>query len=194
MVPNGVDPIATMSRASSRAAGQPLIVSVGRLEQYKGHHRLIAAMPMILARHPEARLRIVGDGPYRARLEGMARDLDVRDHVVIAGVPAGDHHAMASLLAEADVVTLLSEYEAHPIAVMEALAQGHRVVVTATSGLKELAERGLATAIPLDGGPLVIADAIDESLAAPEVPIAVGLPTWDDCAARILDIYRLALT
>ena len=35
---------------------------------------------------------------------------------------------------------------------------------------------------------------IDESLAAPEVPIAVGLPTWDDCAARILDIYRLALT
>jgi glycosyltransferase involved in cell wall biosynthesis len=41
----------------------PLILSVGRLERYKGHHRMIAAMPHVLEEIPDARLRIVGGAP-----------------------------------------------------------------------------------------------------------------------------------
>jgi glycosyltransferase involved in cell wall biosynthesis len=89
-------------------------------------------------------------------------------------------------------VTLLSDYEAHPIAVMEALAQGRRVLVAATAGLQELADRGLATALPLDSEPSAIADAIDLRLSEPETSIPVGLPTWDDCARQVLTIYRQA--
>ena len=62
-------------RATAGAAGElpaqgpgPLIVSVGRLEHYKGHHRVIAALPHVQSRHyPSARLLILGSGPYRGR-------------------------------------------------------------------------------------------------------------------------------
>ena len=42
----------------------------------------------------------------------------------------------------------MSDYEANPVAVMEALALGRKVVVADTSGLSELASEGLATAVP----------------------------------------------
>ena len=55
---------------------------------------------------------------------------------------------LGALLRSSDVVALLSDYEANPVAVMEALALGRKVVVADTSGLSELASEGLATAVP----------------------------------------------
>src|SRR5579864_7220321 len=49
----------------------PLIVSVGRLERYKGHHHLIAALPYIQRKYSGARLLILGQGPYEASLRAL---------------------------------------------------------------------------------------------------------------------------
>jgi len=54
---------------------------------------------------------------------------------------------MASVLSTADLVVLLSEYEAHPVAVMEALALGRRVLTSDTSGFAELAQKGLTQTV-----------------------------------------------
>jgi len=57
---------------------------------------------------------------------------------------------MAEMLSQAMLVALLSEYEAHPVAVMEALALRRPVLVADTSGMRELAEQGFARSVSLD--------------------------------------------
>lgn len=172
------------------ATDEDLIVSVGRLERYKGHQRVIAALPIILRTHPHARLRIVGNGPYESELRRFAQRLGVISQVDIGPIPSGDRRGMATILHRASVVTLLSDYEAHPIAVMEALGMGRPVVVADTSGLSEIAERGLARAIPANSKPEQVAQALLDQLERPFILPAVELPTWEECAERLLHLYR----
>jgi glycosyltransferase involved in cell wall biosynthesis len=56
-----------------------LIVFVGKLIASKGVELLLAALPLVLAREPRARLLIVGFGAFRQGLEGLARDLERGD-------------------------------------------------------------------------------------------------------------------
>jgi glycosyltransferase involved in cell wall biosynthesis len=188
LIPNGAD----LPPISGGAAGADtdLIVSVGRLEWYKGHHRAIAALPLLLRERPTARLRIVGAGPEEANLRKLALRLGVAERVEIGPVPPADREAMASLLARAALVTLLSDYETHPIAALEALALGRPVLVCHSSGMAELAERGLARSVLPDDGPAAVAQGMLAQLRRPLIPPPLALPTWNDCAARLLDLYH----
>lgn len=168
----------------------PLILSVGRLERYKGHHRVIAALPTVLAHAPEARLQIIGAGPYEQQLRRLAARLGVADRTEIRAIPPGEREQMAALLAQADLVTLLSDYEAHPVSVMEALALGRSVLVADTSGLSELAQQGLVRAIPVRSTPDAVGRAILDQLRAPVIPPETRIPTWDDCADELLALYQ----
>lgn len=62
-----------------------IILTVGRLVQRKGHDMVIKALPDILKRVPEAIYVIVGDGPYRKKLERMVGDMKLGDHVKFIG-------------------------------------------------------------------------------------------------------------
>jgi glycosyltransferase involved in cell wall biosynthesis len=70
---------------------------------------------------PEARLLILGSGPYESNLYELARHLGVSGRVSIKHIAAADRRSMATTLAESSVVAALSDYGAHPVAVMEAL-------------------------------------------------------------------------
>ena len=174
-------------------AGGSLILSVGRLERYKGHQRILAALPAILARRPDVRLRILGEGPYEPALRRLARQLGVTGQVEIGAIPPQQRGAMRALLARAALVTLLSEYETHPLAALEAISQQRPVLVADTSGLRELAERGLARAIPLQSTPEQIAAAVLRQLEQPLAPERLALPTWDTCASTLLRLYHTVL-
>jgi glycosyltransferase involved in cell wall biosynthesis len=100
--------------------------------------------------------------------------------------------SMARLLASAGVVLLLSEYEAHPVAVMEAASLGRPVLVAETTGLRELIRRGLARGVPLHAPPSTVAAAVERELDSP-ARAAVPLPRWDDCATSVLERYRMLL-
>src|SRR5215469_12072606 len=104
------------------------IVSSGRLERYKGHHLAIEALPHVMRKIPEAHLLILGSGPYERNLRQLARDLGVSDRVTIKHLAPADREGMATTLAESSVVAALSDYEAHPVAVMEALCVARPVV------------------------------------------------------------------
>src|SRR5262249_59040324 len=67
---------------------------------------------------PEAHLLILGSGPYERDLHKLARHLGVSDRVSIKYVAPADRQSMATTLAEASVVAALSDYEAHPVAVV----------------------------------------------------------------------------
>jgi phosphatidylinositol alpha-1,6-mannosyltransferase len=82
VVSSGIDeePSVAPCRAQS-----PVILSVGRLVARKGFDTVIAALPQVLARFPDARYEIVGDGPQRAELVRLARSAGVSEYVSFLG-------------------------------------------------------------------------------------------------------------
>jgi len=135
---------------------------------------------------------VIGSGPIQEALRARAADLGVEERVSIRSIASDDRVGMADLLASASLVVLLSEYEAHPIAIAEALGLGRRVLVADTSGLSEIAAAGHASSVPLDLAPDALAAAIDLALSQPAPESGRSLPSWDDCAKRLADIYSSA--
>lgn len=169
-------------------------ISVGRLERYKGHHRLIAAMPLVRERVPDAELLIVGTGPYESALRAEIARRGLDDVVTITAVPPADRAAMGTLLGSAGVFALMSQYEAHPLAVMEAVALGKPAVVADSSGLGELARNGMAHPVPLDADDMTVAAALVQQLLDPQPPtVAVAASTWEATAAGVAAVYREVL-
>jgi glycosyltransferase involved in cell wall biosynthesis len=186
VIPNGA---AMPAPSRGVTVDRHLIVSGGRLERYKGHHRAIAALPELIRRVPDARLHVVGTGPYEGELRALVRTLGLEDRVTIAAIPGSERQKMADLLASAGLFVLFSEYEAHPVAVVEALSLRRPVLVSDTSGLGELAAKGLCRAIPRDAGPSEVAAAIAEELEARRDIPDLTLPDWDDCAQSLSEVY-----
>jgi glycosyltransferase involved in cell wall biosynthesis len=179
--------------ASSEKTVTPLIVSVGRLERYKGHHRLISALPFLRAREPDMQALILGEGPYKSELTALAARLGVADHVTITGVPPSDRAAMANFLIRANLVVLLSDYEAHPVAVMEALALGRRVLVVDGSGLREMVDHDSVESIAKRATPQETASAMLAHMAKGPMRTKMTLPSWEDCAEGLANVYHKVL-
>ncbi len=170
------------------------IVTSGRLERYKGHHRVIAALPLVRRAVPEARLTVLGSGPYEADLRRLAERLGVAHEVEFRHLLPAQRAEMAEVLARSSVMAALSDYEAHPVAVMEAVALGLPVVGADTAGIGDLVEDGLVTGIAPDADDAEVARVLVGRLTAtspgPHRPPVVALPTWEGCTAAIADVYR----
>lgn len=191
LIPNGTDVAFSESTSpNGQPDGPPAIASIGRLERYKGHHRVIAAFPYVLEREPEARLLIVGTGPYEGDLREQATQLGIADRVEFTSTPPDRPAAMAELLQRISLVVLLSDFETHPLVALEAAAAGRRLLVADASGLAELAKDGFARAIPLEESAAGVGRAVLEELSQPPPARRPQLTSWDDCAAELQDLYQ----
>ncbi|MEO5834281.1 MAG: glycosyltransferase family 4 protein, partial [Nakamurella sp.] len=171
------------------------IVSSGRLEHYKGHHRAIEALPEIRRQIPGASLLVLGSGPYEAELNALAARLGISDAVEITHLPPAERGAMATELARSSVMAALSSYEAHPVGVMEAVASGLPVLGFDVAGIGDLVEDGLVTGISPASTTSEIATALVGMLrvaatAGPRTRPDIALPTWEDCADGIAAVYH----
>lgn len=191
VVPNGADLPAGEPRGPAHAR-EHLIVSVGRLERYKGHHRVVAALSLVARQIPDIRLTIVGSGPYEADLRQAARQSGVADRVEIRSISNEHRSELGALLDRAGLVTLLSEYESQGISVMEALAMGAPVLTSDSSALGELGRRGLVSTVSLAATDQEIAGAMVRAMQA-GAPASPTLPTWDDAALALRAIYASIL-
>jgi glycogen synthase len=191
LIPNGTElgPVPVPAAVEIDAAPGPVLASIGRLERYKGHHRVLAALPHVLAVRPDASLLIVGTGPEESALRRQADAMGLAERVRVTSVPAGDGAAMARLLGGVSVVVLMSDFETHPLVALEAAAAGRRLVVADRAGLHELAEDGLARAIEHGASAQLIADAILEELGKPPPTARPRVISWDECAERLLELY-----
>jgi glycosyltransferase involved in cell wall biosynthesis/GT2 family glycosyltransferase len=188
-IPNGTDLSFSAAELATADPETPTLASIGRLERYKGHHRVLAAFPHVLAREPGARLLIVGKGPYEDELRRQAEELGVAEQVEITSVPSDDPGGMAALLGRVSLVVLMSEFETHPLVALEAAAARRRLLVAEAGGLLEIAEDGFGRGIPLDSTPEQVAAAAIEELGKPLPQQSPRLTSWDDCAAALLDLY-----
>ena len=151
VIPSGV-PVRALSEAVARlrrdAGGAPrpwLAVSVGRLVPVKGMDRLLRAWAEVRVARPAARLAIVGDGAERPQLEALIGELDLGEHVVLAG-----WQDPVPYLAAAECFVLLSRNEGMGRAVVEAMAAGLPCVVSDVCGLAELVDDSVGAVVDAD--------------------------------------------
>lgn len=179
----GVD-LAAFHPAAGRAAGEPLVASVGALIPRKGHDLTIRAVASL----PGVGLRIAGEGPERARLERLIAELGVGYRVELLGsIPHAD---LPPLLAAADVLALPSSSEGLANAWVEALASGTPVVTCDIGGARDMIDRPEAGRIvPREAA--AIAAAIADLLADPPERSAVRAAaegfTWEANTAALVD-------
>lgn len=141
-----------------RAGRENLILSVGRLEPVKGLDILLRAFARIAQRHPQWRLAIIGEGPLRASLEGLADELGVAGQVTWLGRRSD----IEAWYARAAVVALASRYEGFPNVLLEAMGMGAAVVSTnCRSGPADLITHGRdGWLVPVDDVP-AMAEALE---------------------------------
>ena len=144
-IPNGVDlrQFQALDRATARQIlefdDSDLIVgSVGRLAAEKGYEHLLHAMPVILARHPAARLVIAGAGPVEEELRQEAALLGVEDRVTFLGF----RRDVVGVLSTFDVFVQPSLREGLSVALLEAMATGRAIVASSISGNREAIDHG----------------------------------------------------
>ena len=171
--------------------------SVGRrLERYKGHQRVVEALPIIKQTVPHATLRIYGAGPYEAELRASIQSLGVEQSAEIQYIAPDNRAGVAEALCEAEVFAALSEYEAHPVAVMEALTLGIPTVGLDTAGIGDLVADGLVTGIPGQASPQTVAQILVSALTSSTLPASDlrTLWTWDRAATDLARVYLDAST
>ncbi|HZC10009.1 MAG TPA: glycosyltransferase [Mycobacterium sp.] len=140
---------------------QILLVHCGRLSVEKRADRSIDAVAELCAAGIEARLVVVGDGPLRARLQRQAARLPIDFTGFIS-----DRHAVAALLASADVALAPGPHETFGLAALESLACGTPAVVSRTSALSEIITPD--SGAMADNDPAAIAQAVSAVVSRPE--------------------------
>lgn len=140
---------------------EPLVVACGRLAPQKGFDALLDAFARLHRRLPDARLRILGQGPLLEPLRERARSLGVESSVEFAGFV--DHPARE--IAKASVFCLSSRFEGLGMVVVEAMAAGTPVVSTdCPFGPAEILDHGrYGWLVPVED-PAALADALHEAL------------------------------
>jgi glycosyltransferase involved in cell wall biosynthesis len=116
------------------APGSFLVGSVGSLVPCKGHTVLIEAISHAARTIPNLVCLIVGEGPHRARLEGLIRRRGLEEIVILTG-QRGEVPELLSLM---DLFVMPSLDEGLGLALLEAMAAGKPVVASDVGGIPEV--------------------------------------------------------
>ena len=153
-----------------RCEKQKRIVSVGRLMPQKNQLMLLEAFARVREKHPQYRLIICGEGPFRKELEEEIVRLGLTDWVELPGNVKDVHDRIAP----AELFVLSSNYEGMPNALIEAMCLGLPVISTAVSGATDLIQDGKNGLLVNCGDTDALVDAMLQLLEDPEKREAFG--------------------
>lgn len=154
-------PVATPAKDLRRVpAPDPTFVVVGRLSREKGLDVLLRAFRRVIAEHPNARLRVVGDGPLQRETRQLGDSLGLTRHTDFAGrfSPADVEAALTDAWA---LVAPSTWAEPYGLAVVEAIVRGVPVVATALGGFADTVEEGVSGLLVPNGDEARLAIALD---------------------------------
>ncbi len=151
--------------------GAPLVGLIANFNfEIKGHGYFLGAAKEILAKIPEARFILVGDGPLRPRYEHVVRESDIEKKVYFLGkrtdVPA--------ILSNLDISVLSSTNEGFSNVILESMAAGKPVVATNVGGSREMIKDGITGYLVPPADSQAMANAIVNLLTNPEKAVAMG--------------------
>jgi phosphatidyl-myo-inositol dimannoside synthase len=206
LVPPGIDPAHFHTEVSDAEVrrrhgldGHPVICCVARLTLRKGQDKIIRALPWLAREHPDVRFLVVGTGPDRERLEGLAFRKRVAERVVFAGEVS--HDVLPQYFRAGDVFAMPCrtrklglEVEGFGLAFLEASAVGRPAVAGDSGGAPEAVIHG-ETGLVVDGGEVdEVAEAIGGLLGDPQRAAKLGAAgadrvhrdfTWAALSARL---------
>ena len=184
---NGVD--LTLFQPVERVADAPFtLLTVGHLVPVKAQELIIGALPLL----PGVRLVVAGDGPNRAMLENLARELKVADRTTFLGaVPQAELRAHYGA---ADALVLASSREGWANVLLESMACGTPVVASRVYGTPEVVAAPEAGILMAERSPQGVADAVNALRAAyPDRTAtrryAEGF-SWDDTTDGQLCLFK----
>lgn len=124
----------------------PVVLAVARFVEVKGPRLTLEAFAGALKECPEARLRMIGDGPLLGECRALAAGLGVEHAVTFMG--RQPHHVVAEemrrarLFAQHSVEAASGAVEGTPVAVLEAGASGLPAVATRHGGIADVVSDG----------------------------------------------------
>jgi glycosyltransferase involved in cell wall biosynthesis len=133
---NGIRVGSAARPASEGRSHGVTFIAVGRLARIKNHELMIRAFRAL--GDARSRLLLVGDGPERAVLEALARELGLESRMQFLGF----RRDVADLLAASDAFLVSSDHEGVSIAVLEAMRAGLPVIGTRVGGMAETVKDG----------------------------------------------------
>lgn len=169
--PNGVDltlfgapvPPDPALAAELGLTGAEVVGYIGSFYDYEGIDTLIAAMPLLVAARPTAKLLLVGGGPMEAALRAQAAASPVADRIVFVGrVPherVEDYYALTDVLAYPRKKMRLTDLVT-PLKPLEAMAQRRLVAASDVGGHRELIEHGATGTLFTADDPVAAAAAL----------------------------------
>ena len=142
--------------------GKFILLTAGRLsahERYKGHDRVVAALPALLWRHPDLVYVVIGEGDDSKRIKSLAVAAGVANRVLFKGAIAREQLVEAYRMA--DLFVMPSAGEGFGIAFLEAMACGTRAFGLACGGAVDpLCDGEIGIAVPESGFPPALEAAI----------------------------------
>jgi phosphatidylinositol alpha-1,6-mannosyltransferase len=166
-------------RAQLGLTDRPVVVAISRLMPRKGQDVLVQALPEIRRLVPAAALVLVGGGPSRKRLVGLAQDRGVSEHVVFSGTVA--HTDLPAWYGVGDVFALPCrerlgglDVEGLGIVFLEAAACGLPVVVGRSGGSVDTVLDGQTGRLLADQSPGAVARVVAELLSDCDAAAAMG--------------------
>jgi glycosyltransferase involved in cell wall biosynthesis len=160
------------------ASDVPILLFVGQLCERKGPGILVEACRILVERGVGFRCVIVGEGPQRARVEGLLEQHALHEEIELAGTVFQERiHAYYQ---RADVFVLPCQTASNgdvdgvPVSLMEAMACEVAAVSTHVSGIPELIEDGVSGLLVPEQDALALADALQRVLEDSELRSRLG--------------------
>jgi len=149
-------------RKGLKLTGGPVIGIIARLSDVKGHQYLIHAMKLVLVRHPDAQLLIVGEGPMEPRLRDLVGSLGIEQSVIFVPTVSGTARTLSII----DVYVSPSLKEGLGLSLMEAMAAGLPCIGSDVGGIRNLIQNGTNGLLVKPADPSSLAVAIEELLSS----------------------------
>ena len=141
VIENGVDTKQFFPDITKRPSDEFILTpGASRITERKGLDYLIGAVALLVPKYPELRLKIMGDGNARPKLEALVKEKGLEEKVTFLGrIPREE---TAPYYQEASLFVMPSLNEGMSNAMLEALASGLPIVSTPTGGAAELISEG----------------------------------------------------
>lgn len=170
------------------AAGERVIVAIGRLSAEKAQSDLLTAVAQLIAGGQEKlRLVIVGDGPDKVKLEEQSARLGLKDAAIFAGFRSrpGPFFQLAS------VFVLPSLSEGSPNVLLEAMAANVPIVATSVGGIPDTIEDGVSGLLTPPRNPAALSSSIARILSEPALGAQLAAEAHRQVSSRFSpEIYR----
>jgi phosphatidyl-myo-inositol dimannoside synthase len=140
-----------------------VLLTVARLDEYKGHDMVICALPHILARVPDTLYLIVGSGGHEPALRGLVDQMGLTECVRFIGRVSEEDLAGYYHLCDVFIMAtrrIGCETEGFGIVFLEAAACGKPAVGGRTGGIRDAVLDGITGLLVDPGSPSEIAEAV----------------------------------